>query len=162
MSIKQIIKSFINTNSNNIDINIDLDLNSFINEILNKYKNTNNYLNNKNLIDVNNELLYILNNNELFYNKLKNNYRLVNNIQDLYVGKYIRWFILIKNNNIENLKLSKGGFVINIKLNYDNNHKILCKIGKNYINIIFENTIVFQKLSLEEIIILELNNNITT
>jgi hypothetical protein len=154
MSIKNIIKSLIDKE---LKFNSE-DKQFHINQILNKSKNTNNHLCDKSALSINNELFNLVG-DSIFFNKLKDQYRLINDIEELHIGKYIRWFSLnINDDNIEKLKLSNGGFVVNIKLNINNNNIILCKFANRLINIIYEDTIVFQKLSFQEMIILNIND----
>ena len=152
MDIKNIIKSFIKDNPD-IDENV---INMNIDEIIKDANDTNKHLRNKTINDINNELLNAVGNDEIYYNKLKGEYRLVDDIETLHIGKYIRWFFLLKENNEETLKLMNGGFVVSISptKNNDGNHKILCKVINKFFSFIFEDTIVFQKLSLQEIMIL--------
>ena len=157
MDVRNIINSFIEDNPN-----IDKDeINININQILCESRNKNVHLYNKSINDINEELINAVHYNETFYDKLKNEYRLIDNIYDLHIGKYVRWFILQNKNTIDQtVKLSNGGFVININKNHNNNHRVLCKSGKIFINFIYEDTIVFQKLSLQEILILQFANNV--
>ena len=79
-------------------------------------------------------------------------YRLVNTIDDLRFGSYIRWISL---KNPENIKLTNGGIVCDIKAIKEDIH-VKCK---NKMNIIFQinlsEVLLFQKLSEQEQIILK-------
>jgi hypothetical protein len=158
MSIKNIINSFVQDNPD-IDIN---EININVDDILRDAKDTNLHLRGKTVDQINEELFTAVGNDTTFYDKLKNDYRLVNSIDELHIGKYVRWFILKKNGDEEILKLFTGAVVVKIIPTNNDNHKILCKMGSKYTNFIFENTIVFQKLSLHEIMILEFADNNTT
>lgn len=87
---------------------------------------------------------------------LKNNtqklkeYRYINNINDLNYGSYIRWINLTK---IEDLKLTNGGIICDIKIN--NGIEIMCKNNFNKFFVVnFDENLIFQKLTNQEKIIL--------
>ena len=79
-------------------------------------------------------------------------YKYCNKISDLRYGSYIRY---IKVDTDKEFKLEKGGFII--KTNIINNDIIItCKNTMNLIfNIYFSKSVIFQKLSNDEIIILD-------
>jgi hypothetical protein len=77
--------------------------------------------------------------------KLKE-YRYINNINDLNYGCYIRWINL---KNIENLKLTNGGFICDIKIN--EGIEILCRNNFNKLfQLRFDENLIFQKLTEQE------------
>jgi hypothetical protein len=85
-------------------------------------------------------------------NKQLKSYRLINTIEDLRFGSYIRWISL---KNPEHIKLTNGGIVCDIKaLNGDIHVKC-----KNKMNLIFQlklsEVLLFQKLSEQESVILK-------
>lgn len=87
---------------------------------------------------------------------LKNNtqklkeYRYINNINDLNYGSYIRWINLTK---IDDLKLTNGGIICDIKIN--NGIEITCKNNFNKFFVVnFDENLIFQKLTNQEKIIL--------
>jgi hypothetical protein len=87
--------------------------------------------------------------------KLKE-YRYINNINDLNYGCYIRWINL---KNIENLKLTNGGFICDIKIN--EGIEILCRNNFNKLfQLRFDENLIFQKLTEQEKIILNVINNL--
>jgi hypothetical protein len=87
--------------------------------------------------------------------KLKE-YRYINNINDLNYGCYIRWINL---KNIENLKLTNGGFMCDIKIN--EGIEILCRNNFNKLfQLRFDENLIFQKLTEQEKIILNVINNL--
>ena len=87
--------------------------------------------------------------------KLKE-YRYINNINDLNYGCYIRWINL---NNINNLKLTNGGFICDIKIN--EGIEILCRNNfNNLFQLKFDENLIFQKLTQQEKIILNVINNL--
>ena len=84
--------------------------------------------------------------------KILKEYRFSSDISDLRIGRYIR-FIPLAGKNI--LKLQNGGIIINIKKG-DNDILIICKNQRNRIfTVSFSKTIIFQKLTTDEIIILD-------
>lgn len=86
----------------------------------------------------------------LKYHKSLKQYRYIDEISDIKIGGYVRWIPLSNPNNI---KLTTGGLVCDVKINNDVN--ILCR---NRYNKIFEfkmaSSLVFQKLTDEEKILL--------
>ena len=83
-------------------------------------------------------------------NKLKN-YRFVDDLQDINYGAYIRW---IKIKDLDQVKLSNGGIIIDIKI-YDDGCQVICKNMYNKImQIKLNEAMVFQKLTDQEYVIL--------
>ena len=79
-------------------------------------------------------------------------YRFSPNISDLRIGRYIR-FIPLEGKNI--MKLQNGGIIINIKKG-DNDILITCKNQRNRLfTVSFSKAIIFQKLTMDETIILD-------
>jgi len=150
MNIDQIFKDAQNDSSllSKIDIN----------ELLNSLENKNNdYLENKTLTDINNDkynaLMQINLSNEhvqKYCEKLAE-FRCVDEVYELHKGKYVRWI------NIEddvNLKLHPGGFVFDIKF-LDNGVYVLCmNNSRRFVQYKFDKCLTFQKLSMEEQLIL--------
>lgn len=85
-----------------------------------------------------------------FHKKLKQ-YRYCENLDDIQYGGFIRW-ISLKNPN--NIKLTNGGIICDIK-NSNNKPLFLLKNNMNrFFQINFDECLVFQKLSRQESIIL--------
>jgi len=150
MNIDQIFKDAQNDSSllSKIDIN----------ELLNSLENKNNdYLENKTLTDINNDKYNALsqinlsNENVQQYCEKLAEFRLVDEVYELHKGKYIRWI------NIEddaNFKLQSGGFVFDIKF-LDNGTHVLCmNNSRRFVQYKFDKCLTFQKLSMEEQLIL--------
>ena len=77
-------------------------------------------------------------------------YRYIEEIQELQYGNYFRWINL---NNPENLKLTSGGILCEIKV--DNNIHLVFKNNMNrFFQINMEENFIFQKFSDQERIIL--------
>ena len=84
-----------------------------------------------------------------FLKKLED-YRYIEEIQELQYGNYFRWINL---NNPENLKLTSGGILCEIKV--DNNIHLVFKNNMNRLfQINMEENFIFQKFSDQERIIL--------
>jgi predicted house-cleaning noncanonical NTP pyrophosphatase (MazG superfamily) len=128
-----------------------------VNELLDKIENeTTEYLENKTLGDISKIIFQILSeytfeNKTLgkeiitkYYEKL-GGYRYIDKVCDLRLGIFIRW--------IRNNKLMNGGIVVNIKIG--ENVQIICKtiLGK-HISLRYDDCVIFQKLTMEEQLIL--------
>ena len=86
-----------------------------------------------------------------YYYRLKN-YRYIDGINELHTGKHIRW--------IRNGKLTNGGILTNINIK-DTGVQILCKNSLNkFITYKWDDCVTYQKLSIEEQLILIANDNI--
>ena len=102
-----------------------------------------------------------LNKNEekILLNKLVN-YRLVDEIQDIEVGNYIRW-ISIKE-DVKEIKLTTGGHIISLEIEDDGVH-IKCKNRYNNIfEIRLDENIIFQKFTNQEEILLKVLDYLET
>jgi hypothetical protein len=87
---------------------------------------------------------------KLFHKKLKE-YRYCNDLDDIEFGGFIRWIPL---KNPDNIKLTNGGIICNIK-SYKTQPLILLKNNMNrFFQIKFDECLVFQKLTNQENIIL--------
>lgn len=84
------------------------------------------------------------------YHKSLKHYRYIDEIPDIKFGSYVRWIPLT---NPDNIKLTNGGVVCDVKIG--NDVSVLCK---NRNNLVFEfkmaKCLVFQKLSEEERVLL--------
>jgi len=114
----------------------------------------NDYLENKTIKKITKEIFNKV--NELDIEKEKkinyceklNEYRLVNEINELHKGKHIKWIKLINN------QLIGGGIVVNIKFT-DNGTNVLVKNQLNrFIQIKMDDCLIFQKMTLQEQLIL--------
>ena len=93
------------------------------------------------------------------YHKLLNNYRYIDEIDELKYGSYIRWFNLKKD---DSLKLLRGGFIINIT-NRKGDIIILCKNGyNNLFSLKMNETIIFQKNTSQESILIKILDHVHT
>jgi hypothetical protein len=150
MDIEQIFKDAQNDSSllSKIDIN----------ELLNSLENKNNdYLEDKTLNDIHNDKYNSLIQLNLPNDKLQQyceklaEFRLVDEVYELHKGKYVRW-INITDDAL--FKLHSGGFVFDIKF-LDNGVHILCmNNSRRFVQYKFDKCLTFQKLSMEEQLIL--------
>lgn len=90
-------------------------------------------------------------------NKL-NDYRFIENVDDLVEGSYIRWINL---NELDDFKLKNGAKLLNIKTKENNNDDNLLSCLKylnggitSFFNLKFETNLIFQKLSDQELMLL--------
>ena len=81
------------------------------------------------------------------------NYRYIDELQELKYGAYIRYINL---NNMENLYLNKGGFIYSIEIENNGIH-IRCRSGykKCFFEIKFDEVLIFQKITDQEKTILD-------
>jgi hypothetical protein len=86
------------------------------------------------------------------HKKLKD-YRFVDDLKDIEFGRYIRWINL---NNYENIKLTNGGIICQLKTNDNSGTLIVCR---NKLNRLFtlkmEECLIFQKLRDDEKLLLK-------
>ena len=128
-----------------------------IDALIKKMEN-NHYLENKSLDDVSKEIFDAIHSlgcsEEDEENQQKicmrlSGYRLVDRICDLRNGRLVRW-IKKKNPKI----LTNGGLLVNVSIE-NTGVKLLCKNNMNrFFNFFFDDCLVFQKLSVEEQIVL--------
>lgn len=113
------------------------------------------YLENKTMKSVSHDIFFVINRlkitmeqKEGFCQKLSG-YRHVDEIRELHKGKHIRW---IRYDMPE--KMTNGAIITNIKF-LDNGTQVLCKNSQNrFIQIKFDECHIFQKLTMEEQLIL--------
>ena len=84
------------------------------------------------------------------YKNVLNNYRYCDEIDDIHLGKYLRWVVLDK----DDYKLHNGGFLMDVTEQNDLIY-LLCKKGKYIFKIHYSTNLVFQKLTSQEIILLK-------
>ena len=78
-------------------------------------------------------------------------YRYIDQIHMLHKGKHIRW--LRTTNQNQKPTLTNGGIVMDIKF-LDNGISILCKNGFRFMQIRFDDCLIFQKMSTDEMLVL--------
>ena len=133
----------------------DTDINELLQTALNNQNNSNIMeLTNAKISQWKNDALQrlFLERKELksFHKKLKE-YKYVSDMSDLSFGHYIRWINL---KNPDNFKLTNGAIVCDIKV-INNQVQIICKGGNRRIfQIKFDETMIFQKLTDQEKVLL--------
>ena len=87
-------------------------------------------------------------------------YRLVDDVHELHAGKHVRWIRenaqaqVLMNGLAQTQVLTNGGIATTIKF-LDNGTQVLCKLtGQRFIQFKFDECIIFQKMSLEEQLIM--------
>lgn len=89
----------------------------------------------------------------LKYHTILKEYRFVDEIDEIRLGSYVRWFNLT---NMDNLKLTNGGFVLDFKQGKDD-ILIACKSTTNrYFSFNLNKCVVFKKLSTQEKILIKI------
>ena len=84
-------------------------------------------------------------------------YRVVDKICDLRNGRLVRWIRLPSKDGSKGVSLTNGGLLMNVKIE-NTGVQLLCKNNANrFFNVKFDNCIVFQKLSMEEQLVLMAN-----
>ena len=122
----------------------------------------NDYLENKTMEDITNDIFNSISELDISLEQAKFlcsrliGYRYIDEIRDLHKGKHIRW-IRISN---KEPSLTNGGILVNIKF-LDNGVHIICKNSQNrFIQYKFDDSITFQKLSVEEQLLLMAYENL--
>ena len=114
----------------------------------------NDYLENKTVETVTKEIYNKINGLDLkmeekrHYCELLSEYRLVNDIHELHKGKQIKWVRPTTN------KLVGGGIVVNIKFLDNGTHVLVKTPGNKFIQIKFDDCWIFQKMTVNEHLIL--------
>ena len=87
-----------------------------------------------------------------FHKKLKD-YRFIDELDEIKIGGYIRWINLT---NKDNIKLTNGGLIIDLK-NSDDDIIIICKNSTNRVfSLKMNNCFIFQKLNQQEKILIKI------
>ena len=131
----------------NNHLSLDLSLDDIVKELDDKNLL---YLTTSKIKELKNNILqklYLTREDLLHYHKVLKDYRYVDEVDEIKIGGYIRWFNI---KNMDNIKLTNGGIIIDI----DNGKDDINIICKNNINRIFtlqlNKSIIFQKLSEQE------------
>lgn len=121
-------------------------------------------LDNKNLLHLNSSKIKEVKNNilqklyptkqELLkYHKVLGKYRYVDELDEIKLGSYIRWFNL---NNIENLKLTNGGILVDVRPGI-NDINLVCKNNRNMLfTLSLNKSIVFQRINYQEELLIKI------
>ena len=121
-------------------------------------------LDNKNLLHLNSskikemknnilQKLYLTREELIKYHKVLDKYRYVDEIDEIKLGSYIRWFNL---RNIESLRLTNGGILIDVQPGIDDIN-LICKNNKNRLFALSLNkSIIFQKINYQEELLIKI------
>jgi len=133
-----------------------------IDELLGAVENDKNeHLDNKTLHDISQEISQEIRTLNLDKEPTKKileklaDYRYIDEIYQLHRGKYVRW---IRRTNPE--KLVNGGIVVDVKFLGNGTHIIVKNNMNQFIQYKFDDCFTFQKLSMEELMILMAYDNI--
>jgi hypothetical protein len=131
---------------------MELEINKIIDDI-DKYKLSD--LNTEIIKNRKNEILkQILDDDEFKkYKPLLNDYRYVDEVDELRIGSYIRYFVL--KDNDDDLKLARGGFIMDIQASKED-IIILCKNNGNFWKIKINNCVIFQKNTKQEEVLIKI------
>jgi|TARA_B110000858_G_scaffold198457_1_gene265256 hypothetical protein len=88
---------------------------------------------------------------KLYHKKLRD-YIYVETIKDLKYGANIRWINL---KQFENIKITNGGILCHIKANNNGISLVIKLYNNHFINVIFNENLIFQLLNQEEKVILK-------
>ena len=121
-------------------------------------------LDNKNLLHLNSskikemknnilQKLYLTREELIKYHKVLDKYRYVDEIDEIKLGSYIRWFNL---RNIESLRLTNGGILIDVQPGIDDIN-LICKNNKNRLfTLSLNKSIIFQKINYQEELLIKI------
>ena len=97
--------------------------------------------------------LYLDREELLHYHKVLNEYIYIDELDEVKLGSYIRWFNL---KNIENLKLTNGGIVVDFKQGKED-IIILCKNRMNrFFSLQLNKNVIFKKMSTQEKLLIKI------
>jgi hypothetical protein len=89
------------------------------------------------------------------YHKLLNEYRYIDEIDEIRYGSYIRWFNISK--KLDSIDLMPGGFVVSLKPSKTKDDIIiLCKNGIRFFNVKMNQSIIFQKNTNQEKLLIQI------
>lgn len=91
-----------------------------------------------------------------FHKKLKD-YRYVTDLADLRYGSYIRWIQL---SDPTNIKMTNGAIFVDIKFLKEGVNIVCKKIGNRVFQIKYDNCLIFQRITDEEQILLDIMNHL--
>jgi hypothetical protein len=138
--------------------NIDLQNTLNIDEILEAAEHVDrDYIENHSLKTISKEIYECLQEEKVPINEIYNycqkllQYKYIDTIHHVHKGKHIRW--------LRNGKLTNGGIVVDVKF-LENGTHILCKSMNRFIQYKFDDCLTFQKLTSQELLILQVKDQI--
>tara|TARA_Y100000389_G_scaffold197018_1_gene230850 strand:+ start:295 stop:747 length:453 start_codon:yes stop_codon:yes gene_type:complete len=97
--------------------------------------------------------LYLSREELLKYHKVLDKYRYVDELDEIKIGAYLRWFNL---KNTENVKLTNGGILIDVQPGIDDIN-LICKNNRNMLfTLNLNKSIVFQKINYQEELLIKI------
>jgi hypothetical protein len=97
--------------------------------------------------------LYLTREELLNYHKVLKEYKYVDELDEINIGSYIRWFNLKK---MDNIKLTNGGIIVDIQPGIDD-ITIICKNNINkFFSLSLNKCIIFQKLNYQEQLLIKI------
>ncbi len=93
----------------------------------------------------------------VYFYKLLNNYRYVDEIDEFRIGSYIRFFNLKKTE--VSLQLMRGGFIYELRPT-NNDILVCCKNGSRFFNIKMNECVIFQKNTKQEQLLISIIDNL--
>jgi len=135
----------------------DIALNLSLDEIIKELDDKNLlYMTSGKIKELKNNILQklYLNRDELLnYHKKLNEYIYIDELDEVKLGSYIRWFNL---KNMENLKLTNGGIVVDFKQGVED-VVIVCKNKQGrFFSLQLNKTIIFKKMSSQEKLLIKI------
>lgn len=89
----------------------------------------------------------------LHFHKVLEEYRYVDELDEIKIGAYIRWFNL---KQVETIKLTNGGFIVDVQNNGDE-IRIVCKNKLNrFFSLKIDECILFQKINTQEKLLIKI------
>lgn len=136
---------------------INEDIDNTMNQIITELDNKNLlHLSSSKIKEMKNNILqklYLTREELLKYHKVLNKYRYVDELDEIKIGSYIRWFNL---KNIDNLKLTNGGILIDVQPGIDDIN-LICKNNRNKLfTLCLNKTIIFQKINYQEELLIKI------
>lgn len=135
----------------------DTNVNETITEIVEELKHKNLlHLSSSKIKSLKNNILqklYLTREELLNYHKVLKDYKYVDELDEINIGSYIRWFNLKK---MDNIKLTNGGIIVDIQPGIDD-ITIVCKNNINkFFSLSLNKCIIFQKLNYQEQLLIKI------
>jgi len=135
----------------------DTNVNETITEIVEELKRKNLlHLSSSKIKSLKNNILqklYLTREELLNYHKVLKEYKYVDELDEINIGSYIRWFNLKK---MDNIKLTNGGIIVDIQPGIDD-ITIICKNNINkFFSLSLNKCIIFQKLNYQEQLLIKI------
>lgn len=103
--------------------------------------------------------LYLSREELLSYHKKLEDYIYIDELQEMTIGSYIRWFDLQEKNR-DNIKLQKGAFISDFNKGQDEINIVCKSITNKYFSVPMNKCIIFKKLSMNEKVLIRIIDHI--